>query len=69
MNELNKIIAVFPFVMIEQKNGKIYHLKEHWKYLNWKQHAERAFVCNGSISNNRYEYLTEPFRKLRRTKF
>jgi hypothetical protein len=59
--QLNKLISEFPCVMIEQKDGKVYLLKEHWKYLRWSA-AKRVLIGKGKISENRFEYLTEKFR-------
>lgn len=63
---LNKIISGFHCVMIEQRDGKVYLVKEHWRYLNWKRDAKRELLGEGQISNNRFEYLTKEFLILKR---
>lgn len=66
---LNRHITKFPFVLIEQKEGKVYLLEEHWKYLNPYQDAKRALLGTGKISNDRFEYLNDLFPILKRTKW
>jgi hypothetical protein len=68
--KLNDLIAEHYLVMIEQKDGIIYHLVDHWKHLNWQRKSERVPIGRGQISDKKFEYLTHPFPiKLQRTKF
>lgn len=66
---INRHISKFSCVMIEQVDGKVYLLKEHWRYLNWQRSAERVLLGKGRISTNRFEYLTHEFPIYKRTKF
>lgn len=59
--QINKLFFIYPCVMIEQKDGRVYLLKEHWRYLNWKRDAEQVLIGKGQISNQQYEYLTKVF--------
>lgn len=65
---LNILIEKFPCVMIEQKNGVVYLLKEHWKHLDWRKNAERVLIGKGSVSERQFEYLTKKFTSFKRTK-
>jgi hypothetical protein len=58
IQRLNKIIAAFPCVMIEQKEGRVYHLFEHWTHVQPKRTAKRVLIGKGRISNNQFEYIT-----------
>ena len=67
---LNRHISKFPCVLIEQKDGLIYLLIEHWRYLRPRQQAPRILLGKGQISSNKFEYLTDEFPiVLKRTKF
>ena len=69
---VEKINALFEdqhIVMLEQKDDKVYLLKEHWKYLNWRRDAPRVFVGKGEITKKDYLYLYEKIPTFRRTKF
>lgn len=59
--KLNALIDKHYLVMIEQVDGRIYHLKDHHKYLNWKRDSPRVLYCKGRISENQFEYLTHKF--------
>lgn len=58
---LNRHISEFHCVLIEQVDGNVYLLKEHWKYLKPKIQAERILLGKGRISSKQYEYLTHEF--------
>lgn len=67
--KINQILAPFPFVMIEQKDGKIYHLKDHWTYLIPQRQAKRVLIGTGRIGPGDFIYITHPFHCYKRTKF
>lgn len=66
---LNRHIEKFPCVLIEHKDGGIYLLKEHWKFLNPYKQCQRLLLGKGRISPHKYEYLTDSFPIYQRTKF
>jgi hypothetical protein len=66
---LNRHISTFPCVLVEHKGGKVYLLKDHWKYLNQYKEPERVCIGRGRVGPKRFEYLTHLFPCFKRTKF
>jgi len=63
---LNRHLSQFHCLLIEHKDGCVYILKEHWKYLRPFRDAERVKVGKGQISENQFEYLTKEFKPTRK---
>lgn len=69
IQKINQLLDEHFLIMLEQKSGKIYLLKEHWRYLNWKKHSPRVLIGEGQLNKENYVYLTHKISTLRRTKF
>jgi hypothetical protein len=45
--------------MFEVKAGKLWLLKEHWKYIDYKRDAVRVLVCKGVKTKEGYYYSVD----------
>lgn len=63
---LNRHLSQFHCLLIEHKDGCVYILKEHWKYLKPFKDAERIKIGKGQISENQFEYLSEELKPIRK---
>lgn len=59
--KLNRLIEEHHYVMIEQRDGRIYFLKDHHKYMRPERQCPRTLYCKGKISEKQFEYLTHKF--------
>lgn len=73
IDKINDLIDEHFLIMIEQKDGKVFFLRDHWKYLRWNLKATRELIGEGRINLDRFVYLTKKIpiilRPLKRTRF
>lgn len=69
IDKINKHLEEDYLIMIEQKHGKVFLLKDHWRYLHWRRDSPRVLIGEGKINQEKFVYITHKISTLRRTKF